>query len=817
MGRRAKKILKKVAKPVGNLVKSAVKDAKTVTKKAVKAAGSLAGNAVRGIGKTVGSGDLKRLGKNIRGESHSAMDKYGDLLFDIGANALTSGAYGAVSNLGNMASTGKIDKKSIIGSLASVAGINPTIANIANAAVQGDAKGAALGLLGSYGNNLGMNSNLTNLITSGLKDDKGGIASALAGSAGLEGDVGKILSGLASKNKGDIASGLGGYFNLDKSTQRLLSGIATDDKKSIGLGLLGSLGGNEFMGQDRFDALDRLVSGGGKFKDKISDAKTLTGGLLPDMEFGFGGGSSGGSKDDSPGFLSNFKGMLDFGTPDFLKNLNVSGMLPSISNPLRGAFDNPELRDKIKNAFPNIDLTPDQLDNAVSQFGQTVKDAFPNVDLTPDQLDSAINQFGRNVRDAFPNVDLTPDGMFSSNNRERIQEEEEEEFMRSEGERPASQGASQGGFLNNVQNWLADNSTGLGSIANIGAGAIGAFDMDKAYQRYQDLQQQQLDQLSREGAELGGMKYDPNRYKRELDFRNERIAGGGYTAKQRKMQQEGDLRAARAGASAREAALELMRRTGSAATGSGAALAAALGGDQSVMNIQSSTNLEREASAEDTLEQDYMRTGGLSTQQTMEEANLAQMKQNARMEQLAKMGDVRQLLGESQIKQAGARRGAARGTSEMVNAYLGGLKTNAEQAEAERIKADAEKKRQAEEDYNARLREEQLRRVRLENENLAAGDKNKPSVTTPPVQTRPSIATPPIVSPSVTPTPAPAPKPSTGSYTIKPGDSLSKISSNLGYSSWQDLYDANKDLIGDDPNKIKAGASLRTFNEAYKR
>ena len=45
-------------------------------------------------------------------------------------------------------------------------------------------------------------------------------------------------------------------------------------------------------------------------------------------------------------------------------------------------------------------------------------------------------------------------------------------------------------------------------------------------------------------------------------------------------------------------------------------------------------------------------------------------------------------------------------------------------------------------------------------------------------------------------------------YVVKPGDSLSKIASKYGIS-WRDLYNANKNVIGSNPNLIYAG---QTYN-----
>jgi nucleoid-associated protein YgaU len=45
-------------------------------------------------------------------------------------------------------------------------------------------------------------------------------------------------------------------------------------------------------------------------------------------------------------------------------------------------------------------------------------------------------------------------------------------------------------------------------------------------------------------------------------------------------------------------------------------------------------------------------------------------------------------------------------------------------------------------------------------------------------------------------------------YTVKGGDTLSAIGKHHGVS-WSDIYEANKDVIGDDPDKIKPGQTLR--------
>jgi LysM repeat protein len=45
-------------------------------------------------------------------------------------------------------------------------------------------------------------------------------------------------------------------------------------------------------------------------------------------------------------------------------------------------------------------------------------------------------------------------------------------------------------------------------------------------------------------------------------------------------------------------------------------------------------------------------------------------------------------------------------------------------------------------------------------------------------------------------------------YTVKSGDSLSKIGQRHGVA-WREIYEANKDVIGDNPDKIFPGQNLR--------
>lgn len=52
---------------------------------------------------------------------------------------------------------------------------------------------------------------------------------------------------------------------------------------------------------------------------------------------------------------------------------------------------------------------------------------------------------------------------------------------------------------------------------------------------------------------------------------------------------------------------------------------------------------------------------------------------------------------------------------------------------------------------------------------------------------------------------APSPK----THTVASGDTLSSIAKQYGKADWKEVYNANKDVIGDDPNKIRIGMELK--------
>jgi len=752
-GKKKKGLLGKAGKVVGNVTKAATKAVKDVGKTATKAVGDTTSQ----IGRTIGSKDIVQAGSNITREAGKAMDQYSPLLTQLAGNALTGGAYGAISSLGNMAQGGKFDLGQAASAIGSLAGVSPTMMQALQGGAslaRGDLKGAALASLGSLGSSGGQSflSSLTggagsaftnpsslNLLTSAISGDKKGLASGLAGLAGFQGPTSNLIGSLVSGDKQGIASSLGGSLGFGQDMSRAISGAISGDNRDIAMGLLGSTG---YVDPNRLRALDALSGG----KLTMENARTAFGGLLPSM---------GGEGEDSGGdswlkSIQNLGAGFSTGdlTPDALRGLSTSGLLPSLGMDLGAGGKGSENTAAIKNIFGNL-FGGDGIQAGRTPAGQEIP-----------QEQGFLDRIGQGFD----------------------------------------------GFTTGVGNFVGTNRGALG----LGADALASY---LAYERGRrgfdtasDITKDQLRDLSGAGSKFAQISYDPERYAQERQFISDRISGGGITAREKQMQQEGDLRAARAAAAARLAGVEQMARMGQGVSGSGSALASALAGGQSVMGTQSETNLAREASASERLEKDIQRQTNLSRQQTAEEADLARAQADYRLSQLQQMGTTRGNIANMELNKAAAEQDLYRQGADLAKV---GLFTYESPLEREK-----------------RLAQERLKQTT-----------SAPAQTTQPTQTQ-SAPTEQTTRQSTQPTtqatsPAPqqrkvVPNPNTltptqvntalnkGTYQIQKGDSLSKIYKNLGYNSWNDLYQANKDLIGNDPNKISAGATLRKKSELGK-
>lgn len=72
-------------------------------------------------------------------------------------------------------------------------------------------------------------------------------------------------------------------------------------------------------------------------------------------------------------------------------------------------------------------------------------------------------------------------------------------------------------------------------------------------------------------------------------------------------------------------------------------------------------------------------------------------------------------------------------------------------------------------------------------------------------------AAPPPPSPSPSPSPGPSPVAGGESYTVADGDTLATIAEKLygDPTLWRRIYDANRSTIGDNPDNVRVGTTLR--------
>jgi nucleoid-associated protein YgaU len=115
-------------------------------------------------------------------------------------------------------------------------------------------------------------------------------------------------------------------------------------------------------------------------------------------------------------------------------------------------------------------------------------------------------------------------------------------------------------------------------------------------------------------------------------------------------------------------------------------------------------------------------------------------------------------------------------------------------------KSDEEKVRE----QNAQLAEnrkkvEAARRKRQQEQQAAAA------------KAAPAVAAPAAAKPTATAVSAPAATRPADTYTVKSGDSLSKIAKqHLGDANrWREIYETNREVIGANPDLIKPGQQLR--------
>jgi LysM repeat protein len=284
-------------------------------------------------------------------------------------------------------------------------------------------------------------------------------------------------------------------------------------------------------------------------------------------------------------------------------------------------------------------MTPRQL----KDFGKGLQDQFKGMnpaDLLKKGATAAGGEFGANLPGSTP----APESSWFQDAWKGIKS-----GASSAGSAIASGARSAGGALASgagaVKDFAASNPELIAGGANALA-AYGGYEASKsAAEEQARLAKAQAEQVMNTGRQFEGMQYDPNRFAKEQQFLSDLTAGQGYTAEEKQMQRQGDVRAGRAAAAARLAGIEQdARKMGGAGTKS--SLAASLAGAQNVGNMQADTNLAREASAQGRMERSLQRGSQLGSLKTQEEAQLAQNQAQFGLNKADQMSAARNSLAE---------------------------------------------------------------------------------------------------------------------------------------------------------------------------
>jgi len=326
------------------------------------------------------------------------------------------------------------------------------------------------------------------------------------------------------------------------------------------------------------------------------------------------------------------------------------------------------------------------------------------------------------------------------------------------------------GAVGKVKDFAAENKDKLKLAADAGAATLGYNAQSEAMENQRALLQQQLDQEQAMGSELMGQKFDKNRYAQEQDFLRKRIEGQGRTALTTQMEQESMQKSAKMAAAARLAGMEQQARMGGAGLGT-AGLASAFAGAQAGQNVMAQDMRARDVQAEQDLERAIGRTGQLSTQQTKEEAELAQQKYGVESGRSTAAGATR-----SQVSQIEQNRADA----------LGRLYTSG---------ADLTKKYLDTLEPSKKPPQQTQQPTQQQTQQPPANQTGKPETYTLPPEIEAQAQ---AVGNSMQ-------NRASGAYKIAQGDTLSAIARKQGMTVEQ-LLAANPQIK--DPNKIQAGANL---------
>jgi LysM repeat protein len=807
-GNIASSALKGDIKGVAGGALGAVQSIKDAAKQAATGTLGMGTGALGAVGSLTGAKEISDVAKNINREGSKGVNTYGDAGMDIGANLATSGAYGGikagVEALSDKGLKGLLSGKMLTQAALSAADSTGVLApgqleaiksgmSAAQAASKGDIKSLALQGLGSYGGLKPEELAMARTGVAAATGDKAGVASGLASQYGAGEDTAKLVGALAGGKdlKSAALNKLGSMAGFDpKQIQMGLSAV-TGDKAGLASslasqfgagsttsGIIGNFAGGKgarevisdqagaYAGDAANQMLDAQMGRAGlsregikEIEQRVNDIKRIPASLKEAAQSQYQI-----AKGDTFNAIAKKMGV----SPEQLKaanpnikdinkiaaglNINVPGASGSSSTE-PGVVESGQMseQDFIEQRNYGTQDLSGPIGEGMVESGQMNQGQFDANQAYQDWENSQQGYIGKEKKAAMQKL-------YQDRASNRISADE---FA--VGQTNIDQGnENEPGFLDKMKSFVGGNKGLLQGAAEV-AGAVGGYAAaESARKEQKELAEKQLKDVQGLGGQFAGMQYDPERYKQEREFLQQRVAGGGITAQERKIQQEGDVRAARAAAAQRLSGMEQQARLGGSAVGT-SALAAALSGAQAGQNIQAESNLAREASASQRLEQDIQRQGQLSSKQTSEEAELAKQQSEFGLNKTRQVGEEREEL--SKLAQARGKAAAelAGALSDTAVGALERTQSPEQEAQAAQKKAQADQDRQ----YQDQQRQMQLesQRMDLEAKRKAAQDLSMRG-TTPQQQPKPATQQP----------TRPAAQPATGGY----GEGLGVLQSSMG-------------------------------------
>jgi hypothetical protein len=214
------------------------------------------------------------------------------------------------------------------------------------------------------------------------------------------------------------------------------------------------------------------------------------------------------------------------------------------------------------------------------------------------------------------------------------------------------------GAVGAAGNFIKENPMLATGAIQAGAATAGYMAGDAARDKQQKLLEQQI--LDTQGVDAlknyQQSKQREDAYAQQDKYQQDVIAGGGRTAQQAQIEQEGQLKAAGMDAGARLAGVEQQARMGQGVTGAGSGLAAALVGGQSGANTRSAAARESNSSAAQNLKETYGTRATALENKAMGDINLASLKDQMELRRVGEIGDVRTAQG-TMAAQAGDAQG----------------------------------------------------------------------------------------------------------------------------------------------------------------